>query len=187
MPSLPPWDGVDVQLCTGIFMCALTISTNDTLSSVFGTSLPLHRQREHDAFVEPSGTFGIAILSHPCYLREHGGTVHEHGHMIIQWVIDICTHVRWGKRPTFSPHHFTIHKNWRGIFPNSSFVVAWATNSPMWLRHQSCENGVSSLQIHCHGVWFQWRCHSEKSAREEEMRRRVVCTDFVGYSDNYLF
>jgi hypothetical protein len=69
MPSLPPRDGIDTQLCAGIRAGASTVSAINRLTHVVGTSLPLPPTGEHDAIEGPSGTF----LSPPLALCKHGG------------------------------------------------------------------------------------------------------------------
>jgi hypothetical protein len=69
MPSLPPRDGIDAQICAGIRAGTLTVSAVDRLTHVVSTSLPLPPTGEHDAIGGPSGIF----LSPPCALHEHGG------------------------------------------------------------------------------------------------------------------
>ncbi len=74
MPSLPPRDGVDAQICAGIRAGALTISAIDRLTHVVGTSLPLQPTGEHNAIGSPSGIF----LSPPCAFCKHGGGESPH-------------------------------------------------------------------------------------------------------------
>jgi hypothetical protein len=74
MPSLPPQDGVDAQICAGIRAGALTISAIDRLTHVVGTSLPLPPTGEHDAIGSPSSIF----LSPPHALCKHGGGKSPH-------------------------------------------------------------------------------------------------------------
>jgi hypothetical protein len=69
MPSLPPQDGVDAQICAGIRAGAPTVSAINRLTHVVGTSLPLPPTGEYDAIGSPSGIF----LSPPCALCKHGG------------------------------------------------------------------------------------------------------------------
>jgi hypothetical protein len=74
MPSLPPGDGVDTQICAGIRTGALTVSAINRLTHVVGTSLPLPPTGEHNAIGGPSGIF----LLPPCALRKHGGGKSPH-------------------------------------------------------------------------------------------------------------
>ena len=83
MPSLPPRDGIDTQICTGIRAGALTVSAVDRLTHVVGTSLPLPPTGEHDAIGSPSGIF----LSPPCALCKHGGGKSPHAAArLLVWV-----------------------------------------------------------------------------------------------------
>jgi hypothetical protein len=69
MPSFPPQDGVDDQLCAGIRAGTLTVSAVDRLTHVIGTSLPLPPTGEHKAVVGPSGTLPLSLHA----LCKHGG------------------------------------------------------------------------------------------------------------------
>ncbi len=69
MPSLPPQDGVDAQLCTGIQAGALTVLAVNRLTHVVGTSLPLPPTGEHKAVCGPSSTLPSPL----CALHKHGG------------------------------------------------------------------------------------------------------------------
>jgi hypothetical protein len=69
MPSLPPQDGVDAQLCTGTRAGTLTVSAVNRLTHVVGTSLPLPPTREHKVIGGPSSTLPSPL----CALRKHGG------------------------------------------------------------------------------------------------------------------
>jgi hypothetical protein len=85
MPSLPPQDGVDTQMCAGICTGALTISAIARLTHVIGTSLPLPPTGEHDAIGGPSGIF---LLPPHALCKHGGGEVSTCGRMIArmgQW------------------------------------------------------------------------------------------------------
>jgi hypothetical protein len=69
MPSLPPQDGIDAQICAGIRAGASTVSAVKRLTYFVGTSLPLPPTGEHDAIGGPSGIF----LSPHCAFASMGG------------------------------------------------------------------------------------------------------------------
>jgi hypothetical protein len=93
MPSLPPRDGIDTQICTGIRAGALTVSAVDRLTHVVGTSLPLPPTGEHDAIGGPSGTF----LLPPCALCKHrGGKSPNAVPRLLARVDGTLAHVLWG-------------------------------------------------------------------------------------------
>ena len=80
MPSLPPRDGVDAPPCAGIRAGASTVSTDATLNSVVGPSLPLPTTGEHDATGSSPGSLGIVSPSLLHGPQEHGG-VRWHPHL----------------------------------------------------------------------------------------------------------
>jgi hypothetical protein len=96
MPSLPPRDGVDTQICAGIRAGASTIPAVDRLTHVVSTSLPLSPTREHNAIGGPSGTF----LLPPCALHEHGeGKSMSTAARLLARVDGTLAHVLWDRIP----------------------------------------------------------------------------------------
>jgi hypothetical protein len=93
MPSLPPRDGVDAQLRTGIQASASTVSAINRLTLVVGTSLPLPPTGEHEAVGSPSGTLPSPL----CALHKHGGgkSTSEAAQSLAR-VDGTLVHVLWG-------------------------------------------------------------------------------------------
>jgi len=105
MPSLPPRDGVDAPPCAGICAGASTVSTDTTLNSVVGPSLPFPTMGEHDAFGS-SGVLGIEFPSPLHDQREHGGDCTRAWFYSLLCGLLAPTPMSFGaSTPTYSPHH----------------------------------------------------------------------------------
>ena len=84
MPSLPPRDGVDAPPCAGLRAGTLTVSTDATLNSVVGPSLPLPTTGERGhRILRPKETLRLPWhripLTAPWSTGAWGGIVHEPG------------------------------------------------------------------------------------------------------------
>jgi len=118
MPSLPPRDGVDAPPCAGIRAGASTVSTDATLNSVVGPSLPLPTTGEHDA-TGSSGSHGIASPSPLHGPQEHGGGVYTSKVLRpLVWVVGTHAHVIWGVNANIFPSPSRQHGG--GEFPDGS-------------------------------------------------------------------
>jgi hypothetical protein len=118
-PSLPPQDGVDAQICTGIHTGASTVSAVDRHTHVVGTSLPVQPTGEHDATGGPSDTF----LSPPCALCEHGGvSPRARPHDRSQGLMAPSPMSFGVSTPSHSPHHFVPFVSMGG----GMYSVGWS-------------------------------------------------------------
>ena len=64
---------------------------------------------------------------------------------------------------------------------NFGFIVAQASDTPVWLRRQSWELATWSLHILCHGGRFGSWWHWAKLAREGGLFLSSYCADFLVY------
>ena len=123
MPSLPR-DGVDAPPCAGIRAGASTVSTDATLNSVVGPSLPLPTTGEHDATGSSgrrklSGSLGIASPSPLHGPQEHGGGLYTSRVLRpLVWVVGTHAHVIWGVNANIFPS--PSHHHGGGEFPDGS-------------------------------------------------------------------
>jgi hypothetical protein len=119
MPSLPPQDGVDTQLCAGICTGALAVSAVNRLTHDVGTSLPLPPTGEHKAVGIPSGTLPSPLHA---LCKQGGGRPRARPHNCLQGLMTSLPMSFGVSTPLHSPHHFMPFASMGGNVPRRLVV-----------------------------------------------------------------
>jgi hypothetical protein len=103
MPSLPPQDGIDTQICTGIRTGPSTISAVNRLTHVVSTSLPLPPTGEHDAIATPAAHSSCHLVP---FMSMGGGSPQTRLHSCLQGLMAPSPMSFGVSTPSHSPHYF---------------------------------------------------------------------------------
>ena len=173
MPSLPPRDGVVAPPCAGIRAGASTVSTDATLNSVVGPSLPLRTTGEHDATGSSgrrrsSGSLGIASPSPLHGPQEHGGGLYTSPVLRpLVWVVGTHAHIIWGVNANMFPS--PSHQHGGGKSPTARtptpLVGVTPSSHPMDIVEWAARASPEDVSEDAHEILAYWDANATPHER----------------------
>jgi hypothetical protein len=182
MPSLPPLDGFDAPPCAGIRAGASTVSTDATLNSVVGPSLPFPTMGEHDAFGS-SDVLGIEFPSPLHDQQEHGGDCTRARFYSLSCESLAPSPTSFGaSTPTYSPHH---HDEMEGGYSPMArtptpFVGVTPSHHPTDIVDWAARTSADNVSEYAHVILPYWAKYAGEILASDDVaygspRKRTLC------------